>query len=116
MPDLSGLNGIKTEGAQKNADGSSVNKGSEKSSVTGSGEAKAKQPASESKDIKTAVEKIKIGEGEEYTVAELKAMIEKSKGSDKKFLEAAQIKKAGMKVLKMAKEDPKGFLAKTGID
>lgn len=107
MPDLSGLNNVKAEGALNKADGTSVNK---------SAEPKAPAPASDSKEVKTAVEKIKLGEGEEYTTAELKALIEKSKGADKKFLEASKAKKESMRLFKMAKEDPRGFLAKTGMD
>lgn len=107
-PDLSGLNSIKTEGAQSKADGTSVNKSSE---------SKTTVPAkTDSKEVKTAIEKIKIGEGEEYSVAELKALLEKAKGADKKFLEASKAKKESMRLFKMAKEDPRGFLAKTGMD
>lgn len=109
MPDLSGLNNVKAEGALNKADGTSVNKSAEPKTATPAATAA-------SKDVKTAVEKIKLGEGEEYTTAELKALIEKSKGADKKFLEASKAKKESMRLFKMAKEDPRGFLAKTGMD
>jgi hypothetical protein len=69
----------------------------------------------DAKDVKEAIQKIKLGE-KEYTIAELQAMEEKAKGADKKFLEAAKAKKEAMRLFKMAKEDPKGFLAKTGMD
>lgn len=113
-PDLSGLNNMKVEGALNKADGTPVNKGSDKSSVAGSGEKPAAK--AESKEVKTAIEKIKLGEGEEYTTAEIKSLIEKAKGADKKFLEASKAKKEAMRLFKMAKEDPKGFLEKTGMD
>lgn len=72
--------------------------------------------SSSPKEVEKAIEKIKLGEGEEYTVAELRAFREKAKGADKRFLEAAQTRKSAMLLHKMAKEDPRGFLEKTGMD
>jgi hypothetical protein len=43
-------------------------------------------------------------------------MIEKAKGADKKFLEAAQTRKEAMRLFKLAKENPREFLEKTGMD
>jgi len=43
-------------------------------------------------------------------------MIEKSKGADKKFLEAAKTRKEAFRVFKMAKENPHEFLKRTGHD
>lgn len=64
---------------------------------------------------KAVIQKIKIGDTE-YDEATLKSMIEKAKGADKKFLEAAQARKEAMRFFKMAKENPREFLEKTGID
>ncbi len=64
---------------------------------------------------KAVIQKIKVGDSE-YDETTLKAMIEKSKGADKKFLEAAQARKEAMRFFKMAKENPREFLEKTGID
>lgn len=61
------------------------------------------------------IQKIKVGDTE-YDETTLKSMIEKSKGADKKFLEAAQARKESMRFFKMAKENPREFLEKTGID
>lgn len=68
-----------------------------------------------SKEVKAAIEKIKLKSGD-YTIAELEALEEKSKGADKKFLEASIAKKEAIRFFKMAKENPKEFLAKTGLD
>lgn len=61
------------------------------------------------------IQKIKIGDTE-YDETTLKSMIEKSKGADKKFLEAAQARKEAMRFFKLAKENPREFLEKTGHD
>jgi len=61
------------------------------------------------------IQKIKVGETE-YDETTLKSMIEKAKGADKKFLEAAQARKEAMRFFKMAKENPREFLEKTGVD
>jgi hypothetical protein len=64
---------------------------------------------------KAIIQKIKVGDTE-YDETTLKSMIEKSKGADKKFLEAAQARKEDMRFFKMAKENPREFLEKTGLD
>lgn len=64
---------------------------------------------------KEVIRKIKVGDTE-YDETTLKAMLEKAKGADKKFLEAAQARKEAMRFFKMAKENPREFLEKTGID
>lgn len=64
---------------------------------------------------KAVIQKIKVGDTE-YDETTLKSMIEKSKGADKKFLEAAQARKEAMRFFKMAKENPRDFLEKTGLD
>lgn len=64
---------------------------------------------------KAIIQKIKVGDVE-YDETTLKNMIEKSKGADKKFLEAAQARKEAMRFFKMAKENPREFLEKTGMD
>lgn len=64
---------------------------------------------------KAVIQKIKIGDME-YDEATLKSMIDKSSGADKKFLEAAKMRKEAMRFFKLAKENPKEFLAKTGLD
>lgn len=61
------------------------------------------------------IQKIKVGDTE-YDETTLKNMIEKSKGADKKFLEAAQARKEAMRFFKLAKENPREFLEKTGVD
>lgn len=70
----------------------------------------AKTPAE-----KEVIRKIKIGD-QEFDESTLAAMIEKSKGADKKFLEAAKQRKEAMRFFKMAKENPREFLEKTGHD
>lgn len=70
----------------------------------------AKTPAE-----KEVIRKIKVGD-QEYDEAVLASMIEKSKGADKKFLEAAKSRKEAMRFFKMAKENPREFLEKTGVD
>jgi len=70
----------------------------------------AKTPAE-----KEVIRKIKIGD-QEFDEATLASMIEKSKGADKKFLEAAKTRKEAMRFFKMAKENPREFLEKTGVD
>jgi hypothetical protein len=67
------------------------------------------------KEVKAAIEKIKLKSGE-YSAEEIESLIEKSKGADKKFLEAAKAKKEAIRFFKMAKENPKEFLQKTGLD
>ena len=64
---------------------------------------------------KEVIRKIKLGDVE-YDEPTLQQMIEKSKGADKKFLEAAKARKEAMRVFKMAKENPEEFLRKTGGD
>ncbi len=64
---------------------------------------------------KVVIQKIKVGDME-YDEATLKSMIDKSSGADKKFLEAAKMRKESMRFFKMAKENPREFLAKTGLD
>lgn len=67
------------------------------------------------KDVKTAIEKIRLKSGE-YSPDEIESLIEKSKGADKKFLEAAKRSKEAIRFFKMAKENPEEFLRKTGMD
>lgn len=64
---------------------------------------------------KEVIRKIKVGD-QEFDEATLASMIEKSKGADKKFLEAAKTRKEAMRFFKMAKENPREFLEKTGHD
>lgn len=64
---------------------------------------------------KEVIRKIKIGD-QEFDENTLKSMIEKAKGADKKFLEAAKARKEAIRFFKMAKENPREFLAKTGVD
>jgi hypothetical protein len=64
---------------------------------------------------KEVIRKIKVGD-QEFDESTLKTMIEKAKGADKKFLEAAQARKEAMRFFKMAKENPREFLEKTGVD
>jgi hypothetical protein len=64
---------------------------------------------------KAVIQKIKVGD-QEFDETTLKSMIEKAKGADKKFLEAAQARKEAMRFFKMAKENPREFLEKTGHD
>lgn len=64
---------------------------------------------------KVVINKIKVGDIE-YDETTLASMIEKAKGADKKFLEAAQARKEAMRFFKLAKENPREFLEKTGVD
>lgn len=64
---------------------------------------------------KEVIRKIKVGD-QEFDESTLKSMIEKAKGADKKFLEAAKSRKEAMRFFKMAKENPREFLEKTGVD
>lgn len=64
---------------------------------------------------KEVIRKIKVGD-QEFDEATLASMIEKAKGADKKFLEAAKARKEAIRFFKMAKENPREFLAKTGVD
>lgn len=64
---------------------------------------------------KAVIQKIKIGDTE-YDEATLKSMIDKASGADKRFLEAAKMRKEAMRFFKMAKDNPKEFLARTGMD
>lgn len=64
---------------------------------------------------KAVIQKIKVGDTE-YDETTLASMIEKSKGADKKFLEAAQARKEALRFFKLAKENPREFLEKTGVD
>jgi hypothetical protein len=69
----------------------------------------------ETKAEASVIQKIKVGDME-YDETTLKNMIEKSKGADKRFLEAAQARKEAIRFFKMAKENPREFLEKTGLD
>jgi hypothetical protein len=73
-------------------------------------EAKEISPA-----LKEVIRKIKVGETE-YDETTLQQLIEKSKGADKKFLEAARSRKEAIKFFKLAKENPEEMLSKTGKD
>jgi hypothetical protein len=64
---------------------------------------------------KAVIQKIKVGDTE-YDETTLASMIEKAKGADKKFLEAAQARKEALRFFKLAKENPREFLEKTGVD
>jgi len=64
---------------------------------------------------KAIIQKIKLGDME-YDPDTLQSMIDKSNGADKKFLEAAKMRKESMRIFKMAKENPKEFLRITGMD
>lgn len=64
---------------------------------------------------KEVIRRIKVGD-QEYDEATLTSMLEKAKGADKKFLEAAKSRKEAMRFFKMAKENPREFLEKTGVD
>lgn len=64
---------------------------------------------------KEVIRKIKLGDTE-YDENVLKQMIEKSKGADKKFLDAAKARKEALRFFKLAKENPREFLLRTGHD
>lgn len=64
---------------------------------------------------KEVIRKIKIGD-QEFDESTLASMIEKAKGADKKFLEAAKARKEAIRFFKLAKENPREFLEKTGHD
>lgn len=64
---------------------------------------------------KAVIQKIKVGDTE-YDETTLRDMIEKSKGADKKFLEAAKQRKEAIKFFKLAKSNPDELLSKTGKD
>lgn len=64
---------------------------------------------------KEVIRKIKLGETE-YDEKTLQAMIEKSNGAERKFLEASKMRKEAMRFFKMAKDTPKEFLRLTGMD
>lgn len=74
-----------------------------------------KAPVPATKAEAEVIRKIKVGDME-YDETTLASMIEKSKGADKKFLEAAKQRKEAVKFFKLAKENPREFLAKTGLD
>lgn len=61
------------------------------------------------------IRKYKIGDTE-YDETTLKRIIEKEKGADKAFREASAKSKEAIKFFKLAKENPKEFLRKTGLD
>lgn len=61
------------------------------------------------------IRKYKVGDVE-YDETTLKRIIEKEKGADKAFREASAKSKEAIKFFKLAKENPKEFLRKTGID
>ena len=63
----------------------------------------------------TEVQKIKLKNGE-FTIEEIESKLEKADGADRKFLEAAKQRKEAVKFFKLAKENPREFLAKTGLD
>lgn len=71
---------------------------------------KAETPAE-----KEVIRKLKVGDTE-YDETTLQQMIEKAKGADKKFLEASKARKEALRFFKMAKENPREFLAQTGLD
>lgn len=79
------------------------------------GKASVDAKAAPTKAEADVLRKIKVGETE-YDEAALASLIEKSKGADKKFLEAAKQRKEAVKFFKLAKENPREFLAKTGLD
>lgn len=64
---------------------------------------------------KEVIRKIKVGD-QEFDESTLASMIEKAKGADKKFLEAAKARKEAIRFFKLAKENPREFLEKTGHD
>lgn len=106
--DQSGLN------AAANKDAAANEKPNLKA-VAGGAPAEPKVAATAEKEVKVAIEKIKLKSGD-YSAEEIESLIEKSKGADKKFLEAAKAKKEAIRFFKMAKENPKEFLQKTGLD
>lgn len=61
------------------------------------------------------IRKIKVGDVE-FDETTLAQMIEKAKGADKKFLEAAKARKEAIKFFKLAKENPEELLSKSGKD
>ena len=68
-----------------------------------------------SKKEAEVIRKIKVGDIE-YDETTLAQMIEKTKGADKKFLEAAKARKEAIKFFKLAKENPEELLSKSGKD
>lgn len=64
---------------------------------------------------KAVIQKIKVGDTE-YDETTLQSMIEKVKGADKRFLEAAKARKEAIKFFKLAKSNPEELLSKTGKD
>ena len=58
---------------------------------------------------KAVIQKIKVGDIE-YDESTLAQMIEKSKGADKKFLEASRARKEAIKFFKLAKDNPEELL------
>ena len=64
---------------------------------------------------KEVIRKLRVGDTE-YDETTLQQMIEKSKGADKKFLEASKARKEALRFFKMAKENPRQFLEQTGLD
>lgn len=90
------------------------------------GKVEAKSPAAPAGEAKPEVKdlskkeaevirKIKVGDME-YDETTLSQMIEKAKGADKKFLEAAKARKEAIKFFKLAKENPEELLSKSGKD
>lgn len=77
------------------------------------------KPATDSKELSTEakeiVRKIKVGEME-YDETTLQKIIEKEKGADKAFREASVKSKEAIKLYKLAKDNPKEFLKRTGHD
>lgn len=104
--DQSGLNAAANKDAAANA------KPDLKAAAGGS---EPKVSAAADKEVKAAIEKIKLKSGD-YSAEEIDSLIEKSKGADKKFLEASKKEKEARRFFKMAKENPREFLAKTGVD
>lgn len=104
-------------GAAANKNAASDAKPDLKSATSGQPTDKSATPTDvkDQKEVKAAIEKIKLKSGE-YTIEELEALEEKSKGADKKFLEASRRSKEAIRFFKMAKENPREFLAKTGLD
>lgn len=114
-PPVSGdLSGITSDTSGKSVPAAKPELKAAASSTTPADKA-ASVDAKDAKEVKAAIEKIKLKSGE-YSAEEIESLIEKSKGADKKFLEAAKAKKEAIRFFKMAKENPREFLAKTGLD
>ncbi len=104
-------------GAAVNKSAAAESKAPDLKAATSEPKATGDKPAAPAdvKAVKAAVEKIKLKTGE-FTIEELESLAEKSKGADKKLFEAQKAKKEAIRFFKMAKENPREFLAKTGLD